>query len=802
MKLLPRITTNEALHSFWIIFLIVVYGCNQTSTKEERPVEGTFEGAVLPFPEPPSASTYGETIFESEHKRRSYPKHLPDNSPNIVIVLMDDVGFGTPSTFGGEVNTPTLTKIFESGIAYNQFHTTAICSPTRASLLTGRNHTRVGSGTIAERAVDWDGYTGIIPKEAATIAEVLRNYGYKTAAFGKWHNTPANQTSAAGPFDYWPVNYGFQHFYGFLGGETSQWEPALINDFTPVSPPHNENYHLSTDLADNAIQWLENQKAYADDSPFLLYFAPGAGHGPHHIWNEWADKYQGKFDDGWDAYRERVFQKQKELGWIPENAELTPRDETQASWESIPDSERSFQIRLMEVFAGFVEHADVQVGRVYKAIEEMGEKDNTIFIYIWGDNGSSAEGQNGSISELLAQNLVSNTVEQQLAALEKIGGLSALGGKVTENMYHGSWAWAGNTPFKYTKLIASHFGGTRNPLVISWPKKITPDKTPRSQFHHVNDIVPTLYEVLGITPPQVVNGFDQIQMDGVSMAYTFQDAKAVPAEKIQFFDNNGSRGIYKDGWYACTFGPFIPWIPGGGPGLKTWNPKEDVWELYNVEEDFSQMNDLAAQYPEKLAELKTLFLEEARKNKDLPIGAGNWLRLHPEDVLSSPYSEWTFSQSSKRMPEFSAPAIGKRSNHVVLELEVLANANGVLYAIGGSGGGVTVYLLNGQLIYEYNMFLIENYSVNAGKIPEGTHTLEIIERIPKPGGPGTASISLNGKQIAVCEIARAVPGAFSATETFDIGADMGSSVSLKYANKAPFAFNGKIYSAKVSMINN
>ncbi|TNF44598.1 MAG: arylsulfatase, partial [Cytophagales bacterium] len=381
------------------------FSCNQTDSNSPVVSSSPDDGSVLPFPSPPSASFAGESIFESEHHRRTYPNRLPKDAPNIVIILMDDVGFGTPSTFGGEINTPTLTRVYQEGIAFNAFHTTAICSPTRAALLTGRNHTRVGNGTIAERAVDWDGYTGIIPKEAATVSEVLKNYGYNTSAFGKWHNTPANQTSAAGPFDYWPVNYGFQHFYGFLGGETSQWEPALIRDFTPVSPPHGDpTYHLSTDLADQAISWMENQKAFADDKPFLLYFAPGAGHGPHHIWKEWADKYKGKFDEGWDAYRERVFARQKAMGWIPENAELTPRDSTMASWESIPESQRAFQIRLMEVFAGFVEHADTQVGRVIDALEVLGEKENTLLIYIWGDNGSSAEGQNGSISELLAQN--------------------------------------------------------------------------------------------------------------------------------------------------------------------------------------------------------------------------------------------------------------------------------------------------------------------------------------------------------------------------------------------------------------
>ncbi len=778
---------------------LLLFACGKSGNEEPPKVEAQPKGSVLPFPTPTSASTYGETIYESEHKRRAIPKHLTDDAPNIVIVLMDDVGFGSASTFGGEVNTPTLSRVLENGIAYTEFHTTAICSPTRAALLTGRNHTRVGNGTIAERAVDWDGYTGIIPKEAATVAEVLKNYGYNTAALGKWHNTPANQTTSAGPFDYWPVNYGFQHFYGFLGGETSQWEPALINDFTPVSAPHGEDYHLSTDLADHAIEWLQNHKAFTPDKPFLLYFAPGAGHGPHHIFPEWADKYKGKFDDGWDTYRERVYKRQKEMGWIPENTELTPRSDTQASWESIPESERPFQRRLMEVFAGFVEHADVEVGRVYDAIDDLGEKDNTIFIYIWGDNGSSAEGQNGSISELLAQNLIPNTIKQQISALDKIGGLDALGGHITENMYHASWAWAGNTPFRYTKLIASHFGGTRNPMVISWPDGIQPDKTPRSQFHHVNDIVPTIYDILGITPPKVVNGFEQMPLDGISMKYTFADGNASPADKVQFFDNNGSRGIYSDGWYACTFGPFMPWIPGGGPGLKTWNPKEDVWELYNLDEDFSQANDVAAEYPEKLEELKALFLEEAKDNKDLPIGAGNWLRLHPEDMLSSPYTSWNFTQSTRRMPEFSAPGLGKRNNTVTIDLEVPENANGVLYALGGSGAGLSLFMKNGRLTYEYNMFLIENYSATTGKIPAGEHQIVIKTELESPGAPAVVTLSIDGKEAAVCQVKRTVPLAFSATETFDVGVDLGAPVSLTYRDQAPFEYNGVINSVKVEM---
>lgn len=790
--------TKSNVLSLTVLCLIMVCAC--TRPEQSSKTSSGASGEVLPFPPVPSASIAGESLAESKHIRRVQPDHLPKDAPNIVIVLMDDVGFGTPSTFGGEVNTPTLTKVYNEGIAYNEFHTTAICSPTRAALLTGRNHTRIGNGTIAERAVDWDGYTGIIPKEAATVAEVLKNYGYSTSAFGKWHNTPANQTTNAGPFDYWPNNHGFEHFYGFLAGEATQYEPPLVENFNQVELPRNEKYHLSEDLADNALEWLQEHRSYAADKPFLLYFAPGAGHGPHHIFKEWADKYKGKFNDGWDNYRERVFKRQKEQGWIPADAQLTTRDATMPAWESIPESERAFQQRLMEVFAGFVEHADVQVGRVLDGIEAMGQKDNTIVIYIWGDNGSSAEGQNGSISELLAQNNIPNTISQQLAALEKMGGLSAIGTSLTDNIYHAGWAWAGNTPFKHTKLVASHFGGTRNPMVISWPKGIKPDKTARSQFHHVNDIVPTIYDILGITPPKLVNGFQQMGLDGISLKYTFDNAKAPASPKTQFFDNNGSRGIYNDGWYACTFGPLYPWIPAQ-KGLDQWDSKKDVWELYNLNNDYTQANNLAAQEPERLQKLQQLFLEQAKDNKDLPIGAGIWLRLHPEDVITSPYKSWVFTESTRRMPEFSAPGLGKKSNSVTIDLEVGANANGVIYALGGAGGGLTFFMENGKLVYEYNMMIIERYTVEPKeKLAPGHHKIEVLTHLPKPMGPATITVKVDGKEVATGEVARTVPAAFSASESFDVGIDMGAPVSLRYHKKAPFQFNGKIHQVKVDLL--
>ena len=395
---------------------------------------------ILPFPPAPSGSTPGLTIQDSVYKKRVAPKHLAEGAPNILVILMDDLGPGTPSTYGGEINTPTLDRVAKMGISFNRFHSTAMCSPTRAALLTGRNHTRVGNGQIAAIANDFDGFSGIIPKSSATVAEVLKNYGYNTGAWGKWHNTPEEQITSKGPFDYWPTGYGFEYFYGFLAGEASQYEPTLTRNTNPVTDHLPKGYHLTDDIATDAIKWLREQKAYAPDKPFLMYWAPGASHGPHHVMKEWADKYKGKFDDGWDKYRERVFARAKAKGWIPQNAQLTPRPESMASWDSIPDDEKPFQRRLMEVFAGFTEHADYNAGRVIDEIEKQGKLDNTLIFYIWGDNGSSAEGLYGTISEQLAQNGIPTKISQHLKALDELGGLDALGGPKTDNMYHAGWA--------------------------------------------------------------------------------------------------------------------------------------------------------------------------------------------------------------------------------------------------------------------------------------------------------------------------------------------------------------------------
>ena len=758
---------------------------------------------VLPFPPTPSASRAGRTMQDSVYEPRVQERRLADDAPNILVVLIDDAGPGLPDTFGGEVRTATLSRVLADGIGYNRFHTTAMCSPTRASLLTGRNHHRIGNGQIAELANDWDGYSGHIPASTSLVAEVLTDYGYATAAFGKWHNTPAEETTPSGPFHNWPTGRGFEYFYGFLAGEASQYEPNLVRNTTSVLPPRRaeEGYHLSEDLADDAIGWLRRHQAFEPDKPFFMYWASGCLHGPHHVMKEWADKYAGRFDDGWDAYRERTFAKAKAAGWIPEDAELTPRDPTLPAWEDIPEDEKPFQRRLMEVAAGFAEHVDVQVGRLVDEVERLGLSENTLVFYIWGDNGSSGEGQNGTISELLAQNGIPTTVDMHIKALDEMGGLDVLGSPKTDNQYHAGWAWAGSAPYKGMKLVASHLGGTRNPMAVRWPARIAPDARPRSQFHHCNDLVPTIYEVLGITPPRVVRGVEQQALDGTSFAYTFDDPEAEGRLRTQYFEIMGSRAIYHDGWMASAFGPRTPWLPGLPPGIQDWTPDHDQWELYHLDEDWTQAHDVAEAHPDKLAELKEVFAIEAARNSVYPIGGGLWVPVfHPELRISTPYRSWTFSGDVVRMPEFCAPALGNRANTVTVDAELPEAASGVLYALGGAGGGLTCYLDDGHLCYEYNCFILMRTKIrSAERLTAGRHRVEIRTEYAevRPGGPLDVTLSVDGTDVASGVVPVSAPLLFTANDCLDIGTCLGGSVSLDYYDRAPFPFEGTIDTVEV-----
>jgi arylsulfatase A-like enzyme len=761
----------------------------------------------LPFPPTPSGSKAGPSIAESTYSPLTPVKRLPPGAPNIVIMMLDDAGAGLPSTFGGDINTPTLTRLAKDGISYNRFQTAAMCSPTRAALLTGRNHHRVGNGQIAEFANDWDGYTGTIPRTAATVAKVLGYYGYSSAAFGKWHNTPASETSSMGPYTNWPTGsgIGFDYFYGFLAGETSQYEPAVVQNTIRIDPGHGvPGYYFTKDMTDQAISWMKQERALTPERPFLLYWAPGAVHGPHQVSKDWADKYKGKFNEGWDVMRERIYQRQKALGWIPADTELTPRPTTIPAWADIPEDEKPFQERLMEVFAGFVEQTDTEAGRLVDALDDLGIRDNTLIFYVWSDNGASAEGQNGTISELLAQNGVPTTVKDHIRALNELGGLDILGSPKTENMYHAGWAWGTSSPLKATKLVAGFFGGTRTPLVISWPRMIKPDQTPHPQFHHVNDIVPTIYDVVGITPPKTVDGVPQVPMDGISMKYTFDSATTPGRKPGQYFEIMGSRGYYKDDWMASVFGPRTPWVPGVDPAIFKWKPENDKWELYDLRNDYSQAHDLAQQNPAKLAELKAAFDADAKANSVYPIGGGLWSVLFdPSAAPRNPATEFHYTEGIIRVPEIVAPKLGSVSNLVTVNTELKPDSAGVLYALGAFSGGLTLWVEKGKLTYEYNLFEIERTRISStGPLPTGKAKIEVESHMIGKGHVKSVAVTIrvNGKVVANGQIPRNAPILFTANDSFDVGMDSYSPVSLAYYDRAPFKFNGVIKSLDVKYL--
>ncbi|EUA12326.1 sulfatase family protein [Mycobacterium kansasii 732] len=570
----------------------------------------TVDRTRLPLPDTPTGGKAGRTVSESTMPTIA-PIRPPQDAPNVVIVLLDDVGFGATATFGGPVPTPTGDALAREGLRYNRFHTTALCSPTRAALLTGRNHHAVNTGNITEWATGYDGYNSIIPKSAATIAETLRQNGYSTAAFGKWHNTPVWEVSPAGPFDRWPTGMGFEEFYGFMGGEAHQYNPGLYHGTAPVERPEGvENYHLTTDLADRMIEWVHRQQAMSPDRPFFVYWAPGATHAPHHVSPEWSEPFRGRFDGGWDKLREEIYARQQELGVIPAEAALTPRHESIPAWDAMSEEQQRIASRLMEVYAGFLAHTDHEIGRIVTALKDMSVWDNTMFVYIIGDNGAAAAGGiTGVFNEMVTLNGLQEDPEIVLSRIDDFGGPKA------SNEYPVGFAWAMCTPFQFTKQFASHFGGTRNPMIVTWPQRINDGGGLRSQFHHVIDIAPTILEAAGIPAPVVVNGVPQQPYDGISLAYTFDDAAAQDRRRTQYFEIKGIRGIYRDDWMACTYHGKIQWQPGS----KMPAFSDDRWELYDLSRDYSQAVDLSAQHPDRLAELKALFDAEGEKNHVFPL---------------------------------------------------------------------------------------------------------------------------------------------------------------------------------------
>lgn len=720
-------------------------------------------------------------------------KQAPDGAPNVLLVLLDDVGFGWPSVNGGLVRMPTAERLHQRGLFYNQFHTTALCSPTRAALLTGRNHHTVATGVIQEMATGYPGYCGIIPKSCATMADLLKEAGYSCGWWGKNHNVPDNQTSAAGPFDNWPTRQGFDHFYGFIAGETDQFFPSLVRGTTPVdaSSRPEDGYQLTRDLADDCIGWIRQQKTIAPDRPLLTYFAAGAAHAPHQPPLDWRGRNEGRFDMGWDAYREQVHANQLRLGIIPEGTQLTERPAEIPSWDSQPAEHQRLFARQAENFADFLEHADHEVGRVVDAFEQIGQLDNTIVIYILGDNGSSGEGSLvGTPNELMSLNGQQPTMEEALGFFDSWG----LPG--TSPHYAVGWAHAGDTPFQWTKQIASHFGGTRNGMVVSWPERIGDHGGVRSQFHHVIDVMPTLLEVIGIRQPTSVNGHIQKPIEGTSMAYTFaDDATGTPSRHDkQYFEMMGNRAMYHDGWIACCRHGRLPWETSG-----TFSFDDDRWELYDIASDFSESVDLAEQRPDKLAELQDMFQAEAAKYNVLPIDDRFAERL---DVTLRPSFFYgrksvTFYPGMVRLPEGSAPKMIGVPFKLTAPVEIPdGGAEGVITALGGDAAGFALFLWEGKVRFHYNYFGLERYDALASApLAPGRHTivLDFVPDAPTPGCPATVTVYVDDAQVAQARVERQIPQRCG-TECFDVGQDSRSPVCDDYGDRGVFPFTGTIES--------
>jgi len=759
--------------------------------------------SMLPIPDRPAP---GLTTYDAKDPDTAFPPIEPllppKGAPNVLVVLIDDVGFGASSAFGGPCHTPTAERLAAGGLSYNRFHTTALCAPTRQALLTGRNHHSVGMGSITETATSAPGQNSLRPNTKAPLATTLKLNGYSTAQFGKCHEVPVWQTSPMGPFDAWPsAGGGFETFYGFIGGENNQWDPALYDGTTPVEPPATpeEGYHLTEDLADHAINWVRQQKALMPDKPFFVYFAPGATHAPHHVPQEWADKYTGKFDDGWDALRERSFAKQKEIGVIPADAELPVRHDEISSWDDMPDEMKPVLARQMEVYAGFLEHTDHHVGRLIDALEDLEVLDDTIVYLIIGDNGASAEGtMNGAFNEMANFNGMADleTPEFMLSKMDEFGSPSSY------NHYSVGWAWAMNTPFQWTKQVASHWGGTRNGTIVHWPNGIEEKGGLRSQFTHVIDVAPTVLEAAGLPEPTMVNGVMQTPMEGASMLYSFNQADSSERHDLQYFEMCGNRGIYHKGWSAVTKHR-TPWVMVGGAPLLPFD--EDVWELYDGSVDFTQAHNLASEQPERLAHLQRLWLIEATKYNVLPIDDRLIERGNP-DIAGRPTliqgnTQLLFAGMG-RLSENSVVSIKNKSFSITASISVPeGGAEGVLIAQGGRFGGWALHVKDGKAKFAYNLLGIQEFTtVSDSAIPAGEHQVRM-EFAYDGGGigkGGDVTLYLDGNSVGTGRIDGTQAIVFSADETTDIGYESGTSVTTDYT-VATSRFTGKIHWVQIDL---
>jgi len=754
----------------------------------------SLDRTVLPIQEPKRPAI---TAFDARNVKAPprFEIKAPTGAPNVLIVLIDDMGFGMSSAFGGPIHMPTVERLADHGLRYNRFHTTALCSPTRTALLSGRNHHMNNMGGITEIATAFPGNTGQRPNNVAPLAEMLRLNGYSTGFFGKNHETAVWEVSPSGPTDRWPTRSGFDKFYGFIGGETNQWAPMLYDGLTQVELPRDPNYHFMHDMTNQAIHWMRYQKSLTPDKPFFMYFAPGATHAPHHVPKDWIEKYKGKFDGGWDRFREETLARQIKLGVVPEGTKLAPKPEAIKDWDTLSADEKKLFTRQMEIFAAFGEYTDIEIGRLIHALEQTGQMDDTLIFYIVGDNGTSAEGgMSGLFNEYTYFNHVPETVESILQHYDE------LGGPMSYNHMAAGWAVAGDTPFTWTKQVPSNFGGTRNGMVIHWPKRIKAKGEVRSQFHHVIDIAPTVLEAAGLPEPKIVNGTKQSPIEGVSMVYTFGDRKANSRHRVQYFEIMGNRGIYADGWFAGTIHR-APW---------EYEPRQtlnnDKWELYDTGDDFSLVNDLAARNLAKLKELQNLFMKEAIKFRVLPIDDRVLERMNAATAgrpdLMGGRTTLTVYEGMTGMSENVFINTKNRSHTITAEVEVPeGDANGVILAQAGRFGGWSLYLKDGKPTYTYNFVGLQRFTISSQQALAAGKATVRYEFDYDGGGPGKGGIGrilVNGQQASEGRIEHTQCCVFSADEGADVGVDEGTPVTEDY-NGRDNKFTGKIHRVTVEL---
>jgi len=723
------------------------------------------------------------------------PIKAPPRAPNVILVMTDDVGFSAAGTFGGLVPTPTLDALAANGLRYNNFHTTAMCSPSRAALLTGRNHHAVGMGLLVDLTTGYTGYNGRIPRSAATVAQILKMHGYNTAFFGKHHDTPIAESSAAGPFDHWPTGLGFEYFFGFVGAETNQWHPALVRGTSRITPPPDET--LDKMMADDAIDWIHNQKAAAPDKPFFIYYAPASTHAPHQVPHEWIEKFRGKFDMGWDKARADIYARQKAMGIIPKDADLTPRPDIVPSWDSQTPDQKRVAAHLMEVYAGVLAYQDYQIGRMISELRRMGQLDNTLIIFVEGDNGASSEGGvHGTTNDL---GTLTNYQEEPDSWM--VQEMPKFGSEADRTHYPMGWAWAANTPFKWFKRFASHLGGTRNGAVISWPAHIVHDHGKvRAQFTHLIDVMPTILEAVGVQAPESVDGVAQQPIDGTSLAYTFDSAKAPERHRVQYFELLGNRAMYQDGWMASTTPP--PDVLNTAVHVTTTKPEDYKWELYDLRHDYAQAHDLAAAQPERLKALQGLWMEQAKRYNVLPIDNAVSAARHlaERDAYNPPRPEYVYWGKGIRVDTGAEPPLTRYSFTMTVDTTIpAAGANGVLVAYGSTFAGWSFYLKDGHPV-AYESFSQQpryQYAVRSNDaLPAGPATISYTVSYVRPSGGADVTISVNGKQVATGHVDHVI-NLYDPTETFDIGLDSGAAVSPEYSGDG--AFPGTIDKVRVEL---